>query len=90
MTAGTVLVQCPGCKNRHLLADHLEVRARGEKRCWFRRALADFVYIQIFSEKKMALEDILADNGDSPRKFVASRNQTGDVEILDSKSPSVS
>lgn len=23
---GTVLIQCPGCKNRHLIADHLKVR----------------------------------------------------------------
>ncbi|KAG7888206.1 hypothetical protein KL935_005150 [Ogataea polymorpha] len=23
-TSGTVLVQCPGCKNRHLIADHLK------------------------------------------------------------------
>lgn len=22
---GTVLIQCPGCKNRHLIADHLKV-----------------------------------------------------------------
>lgn len=22
-TKGTVLIQCPGCKNRHLVADHL-------------------------------------------------------------------
>ncbi|OBA18550.1 uncharacterized protein OGAPODRAFT_40444, partial [Ogataea polymorpha] len=24
-TSGTVLVQCPGCKNRHLIADHLKI-----------------------------------------------------------------
>lgn len=22
---GTVLIQCPGCKNRHLIADHLKI-----------------------------------------------------------------
>lgn len=25
---GTVLVNCPGCKSRHLIADHMKVRAR--------------------------------------------------------------
>lgn len=24
-TKGTVLIQCPGCKNRHLIADHLKI-----------------------------------------------------------------
>lgn len=24
-TSGTVLITCPGCKNRHLIADHLKV-----------------------------------------------------------------
>ncbi|CCE66299.1 hypothetical protein TPHA_0P01410 [Tetrapisispora phaffii CBS 4417] len=24
-TSGTVMVQCPGCKNRHLIADHLKI-----------------------------------------------------------------
>lgn len=28
---GTVLVQCPQCKNRHLIADHLNVFGQGKK-----------------------------------------------------------
>ncbi|ODV85463.1 hypothetical protein CANARDRAFT_181545, partial [[Candida] arabinofermentans NRRL YB-2248] len=24
-SSGTVLIQCPGCKNRHLIADHLKI-----------------------------------------------------------------
>lgn len=28
---GTVLIQCPDCKNRHLIADHLNVFGQGKK-----------------------------------------------------------
>ena len=43
---GTVLVQCPGCKNRHLISDHLK----------------------IFSDKRITLEDILAEKGETLKK----------------------
>lgn len=43
---GTVLVQCPGCKNRHLISDHLK----------------------IFSDKRITLEDILAERGETLKK----------------------
>lgn len=30
---GTVLISCPGCKNRHLISDHLKVRWRSALAC---------------------------------------------------------
>lgn len=29
---GTILISCPGCKNRHLISDHLKVRFEDESR----------------------------------------------------------
>lgn len=45
-------MQCPGCKVRHLIADHLG----------------------IFSDKRITLEDIMAEHGETIRKGKAELN----------------
>lgn len=58
-----MLVQCPGCKVRHLIADHLG----------------------IFSDKRVTLEDIMADKGETIRKGRADLNfvpnEDGVIEV---------
>ncbi|RPA85287.1 zf-DNL-domain-containing protein [Ascobolus immersus RN42] len=63
---GTVLITCPGCKNRHVISDHLG----------------------IFMDKKMTLEDILKEKGESFQKGVL--NPNGDIEIWPDADPSES
>lgn len=81
---GTVLVQCPGCKSRHLIADHLKVSV---KRIYF------YIYnanktTKIFSDERVTLEDILAKKGQTIKKGVTHTTDiktrvtpTGDIEI---------
>ncbi|KAG9996437.1 zf-DNL-domain-containing protein, partial [Aureobasidium melanogenum] len=56
---GTILITCPGCKNRHLIADHLK----------------------IFSDKRITLEDILAQKGQLLKK--GALDSESDMEFWD-------
>ncbi|KAK0631664.1 DNL zinc finger-domain-containing protein [Immersiella caudata] len=56
---GTVLVTCPECRNRHIIADNLK----------------------IFGDKKINIEDILAERGQSIKKGTVSAE--GDIEFWD-------
>ncbi|KAH0289760.1 zf-DNL-domain-containing protein [Aureobasidium namibiae CBS 147.97] len=56
---GTILITCPGCKNRHLIADHLK----------------------IFSDKRITLEDILAEKGQLLKK--GALDSESDMEFWD-------
>ncbi|KAK4444275.1 DNL zinc finger-domain-containing protein [Podospora aff. communis PSN243] len=62
---GTVLVTCPQCRNRHIIADNLK----------------------IFGDKKINIEDILAERGQSIKKGTVSAD--GDIEFWDDGSVTV-
>ena len=71
---GTVLINCPGCKNRHLISDHLKVSL-----------LSDFPPVmptkspQIFADKSTTIEDIMRDQGEEVQR--GSITPDGDVEF---------
>lgn len=73
---GTILITCPGCKNRHLISDHLKVFAD-------RRVVSQHFHTdgrhQIFSDKGITIEDILKDKGQLLKK--GSLGSEGDVEF---------
>jgi hypothetical protein len=73
---GTVLVTCPGCKNRHLVSDHLKVLRPDH-------AIRDLLLTicQIFSDTSVTIEDILREKGDKLNKLAI--NKGGDFEFWD-------
>ena len=77
---GTVLISCPGCKNRHLISDHMKVGTI----CHGLAQMAD--WIQIFSDKSITLEDIMRDKGNLVKRGTLSTE--GDVEFWDDGSTS--
>ncbi|KAK9462002.1 DNL zinc finger-domain-containing protein [Lipomyces oligophaga] len=54
---GTVLIKCPSCATRHLIADHLK----------------------IFSDERITIEDILANQGEKIRKGTIKEEDRGDI-----------
>jgi mitochondrial protein import protein ZIM17 len=62
---GTVLVTCPECRNRHIIADNLK----------------------IFGDKKINIEDILAERGQNIKKGTVSAE--GDIEFWEDGSVTV-
>lgn len=73
---GTVLVNCPGCKNKHLISDHLGVSTRNSNVC---TVLTTYTLSQIFSDRKVTLEDIMKEKGQQLKKGVLGAD--GDVEF---------
>ncbi|KAI0463128.1 Heat shock protein with a zinc finger motif [Komagataella kurtzmanii] len=55
-TNGTVLIQCPGCKNRHLIADHLKIFS--DERVNIQDLLAAQNESVSFSVEDLVFEDI--------------------------------
>lgn len=72
---GTILISCPGCKNRHLISDHLKVR------CINTRTRAATDNIQIFSDKSVTIEDLMKEKGNLVKR--GSLSAEGDVEFWD-------
>jgi protein import protein ZIM17 len=77
---GTILITCPGCKGRHLIADHLKVSPRKEQ-CLHPHSLTRIYTHQIFSDKAITLEDILAQKGQLLKK--GALDSESDIEFWD-------
>lgn len=73
---GTILITCPGCKNRHLISDHLKV---GLGLNTASRRVTNTG--QIFSDKSITVEDILKEKGQLLKK--GQLGSEGDVEFWD-------
>ena len=71
---GTTIITCPGCKNLHLISDHLRVRLIVGR---FVQAVCSQT-VQIFTDKSTTLEDLLREKGQSMRK--GSIDAEGNIE----------
>lgn len=71
-TKGIVLVQCPHCQNRHLIADHLG---------WFKQQQGEGVNGCIPNQHHKTIEEIMNSKGEQIRKHLLS----GELEIIQGK-----
>mgnify|MGYP004499847559 CR=1 FL=1 len=72
---GTILISCPGCKNRHLISDHLKVCCTNKRNTLVANPL------QIFSDKSVTIEDLIKEKGSLVKR--GSLSAEGDVEFWD-------
>ncbi|ODV96310.1 hypothetical protein PACTADRAFT_75458 [Pachysolen tannophilus NRRL Y-2460] len=88
-TSGTILITCPGCKNRHLIADHLKIfsdkritleeilKAKGED---VSSSTEDLVFEEIPDKLKNIIGGYAKDAPESYRKNVENDGNLKHIE----------